>query len=1041
MPESPAINRKIELEPALDYALLRSEGLEHIKKLSSLIWTDHNTHDPGITSLEVLTYALTDLAYRTGFETRDLMTRPDGRMDPADFSGLRPPHEVLTTAPRTIADYRRLLLRVEGLRNAWLDPMTNPDEPHNYRLSEVPIFADCLADELSFEPVNDAGQDNHPVKISGLYKVLVELEIDDQLGSLNETALIYRVRRDELKGVVLVLDCDDPAFRNGTLDLRRDMKGIGAVSVSPHTLGFKASIELKFTDDDNDNVTLSQCLVRVIDARPRPDLDPVQVTAEFLRSVLQGEGDDDLVPLFWTKQQRRSQALEAVTCVLNAHRGLCEDFLSIDTVTPYHIGVCADIEVTPEADLELVQATVYHEIEKYMSAPVRYQSLEEMLTAGYQPDEIFNGPFVDFELTCAGATVFTKPGFITDEDLAASELRRTVHASDIINIVVDIEGVEAIRNLQFQVYDRNGISVGQSAKWSLPVPPDHQPVFYMAVSKILFHKSGIPYRAQVTEFDRTLEYLRGLDRRALYVPADQILSVPIGRWRHLDAFYSVQHDFPETYKIGPAGISEARATDEALKQNDHYLAGELPERIAQARQLKGYLSFFDQVLADYLGQLANLRCIYSLDKTLTRTWFSPYMTGIAGSLDEFEDEFYTDKISLSDEITRTRLNETEEVFLDRRNRVLDHLIARFAERFADYVLLSFHISGDRLKTSAQLIDDKIDFLAEYPRLSRERGQAANIRPQRNAEVWNSNNISGLERRVARLLGITAEDDGGNVLPARRNLHCDAHFEKLFRTQKEGDKFRLVIRDAANRILFSSAETFADTASAMDAAAKSYQKLRDEGAFAIAATQGTTTFTLSIVSGPAPLNHRKTFDTEADATVALRAIIDRYDELLASELCNAEGMHLVEHNLLRPFAKEDGLMSVCLNDGCHFCGEEDPYSFRISVVLPYWPERFRNLHFRTLFERTLRMEAPAHVQVKVCWIGQRQMTEFDTAYRGWLMARAAAVPNPVTIRSRAKKLIAILESLVTVYPAASLHDCHVGEDENLVRLGSTAIGIF
>jgi len=1041
MSESHAINRKIELEPAFDYAVLRAEGLAHVQKLSSLIWTDHNTHDPGITTLEILSYALTDLAYRTGFDTRDLMTRPDGQMDTADLSGLRPAHEVLTTAPRTLADYRRLLLRIEGLRNAWLDPMTDPNEKDNYRLSEVPIYADCLTDGLSFEPVNAAGQDNHPVQISGLYKVLVELEIDDLLGSLNESVLVYRVRRDELKGVVLAIDCDDPAFRDGTLDFSRDLTSVVAVSVSPHALGFSASIKLKLSGDQS--LTLDPCVVRVIDARPRPDRDPVDVTAQLVQTLLQKETDNNLVPLFWAKQQRRRQALAAVACALNAHRGLCEDFLSVDTVTPYRIGVCADIEVTLEADLELVQATVYHAIEKYMSAPVRYHTLEEMLAAGHQPDEIFNGPFVDFDFTCDGKLVFTKPGFITDADLAASELRRTVRASDIINLVVDMDGVEAIRNLQFQVYDRNGVIVGQSAKWSLPVPPDHQPVFYMDVSKILFHKSGIPYRAQVTEFEHTLEHLRALDRRALYVPADQILPVPVGRWRYLDTFYTVQHDFPETYKIGPAGISRARTKDEALQQSDFYLAGESPERIARARQLKGYLSFFDQVLADYLGQLANLRRIYSLDKTLSRTWFSPYMTGIAGSLsvDHFEDEFYTDKAALADETTRTRLNETEEGFLDRRNRVLDHLIARFAERFADYALLSFRLSGDRLRTSAQLIDDKIDFLAEYPRLSRERGQAANIRPQATIEVWDSDNISGLERRVARLLGIKAGDASDGVLPPRRDLHCDGHFGKLFRTQKIGNKFRVVIRDAGNKILFSSRETFADTAAALAVAANAYPDLRDEGAFAVAATQGTTTFTLSIVSGPTPLTYNKLFDTEADATMAARAIIDRYDEILAAELCNAEGMYLVEHILLRPYARGDTLMGVCLNDECNFCGEQDPYSFRVSVVLPYWPERFRNQHFRILFERTLRQEAPAHVQVKVCWIGQRQMAEFDAAYRAWLMARAAAKPNPATIRTRSAKLIAILESLTTVYPAASLHNCDVGEDENPVRLGSTAIGIF
>ena len=29
-----------------------------------------------------------------------------------------------------------------------------------------------------------------------------------------------------------------------------------------------------------------------------------------------------------------------------------------------------------------------------------------------------------------------------------------------------------------------------------------------------------------------------------------------------------------------------------------------------------------------------------------------------------------------------------------------------------------------------------------------------------------------------------------------------------------------------------------------------------------------------------------------------------------------------------------LFEVCLGDDCKFCGEEDPYSFRMSLILPY-----------------------------------------------------------------------------------------------------------
>ena len=169
---------------------------------------------------------------------------------------------------------------------------------------------------------------------------------------------------------------------------------------------------------------------------------------------------------------------------------------------------------------------------------------------------------------------------------------------------------------------------------------------------------------------------------------------------------------------------------------------------------------------------------------------------------------------------RTRLTETEEQFLERRNRALDHLIARFAERFADYALLSFRLSGDRLKTSAELIDDKIDFLAEYPKLSRERGQAANIRPETPALVWNSDNISGLERRAGRLLGI---DD-----LLRRDLHCAGHFAALLRIEAAGPAFRIVIRGTDNAVLFASNETFATAAAAAAAMNALYPDLRSEG---------------------------------------------------------------------------------------------------------------------------------------------------------------------------------------------------------------------
>jgi hypothetical protein len=88
---------------------------------------------------------------------------------------------------------------------------------------------------------------------------------------------------------------------------------------------------------------------------------------------------------------------------------------------------------------------------------------------------------------------------------------------------------------------------------------------------------------------------------------------------------------------------------------------------------------------------------------------------------------------------------------------------------------------------------------------------------------------------------------------------------------------------------------------------------------------------------------------------------------------------------------------------------------------------------------LREEAPAHVQLRVCWVGQRQMADLDTAHRAWLTALRGGLSSELS--ARAADLIAVLAELSTVYPAATLHDCDLGEDERPVTLGASALGLF
>ncbi len=1017
MVESLVIEKNRTLLTAQDYSALRELGVEYVQRLSGSLWTDHNLHDPGITTLEILCYALTDLGYRTAFSVVDLLTKDDGELDPPETSGLFPAHEILTCTPLTIDDYRRLLLKIEGIRNAWFDPMNDPGRLGNYRESETPIYADCLDDRLSYDPKNAADDDNHRVRLSGLYKVRLELEVDDVLGSLNELRLDYRIPRGALKGVVISLDSEQPALVEGDIDFSSDFEQV--LSVSPLTMtpaGFTTEVNVRI--DGGAQVVLEDLVIRVVDDRPNASGPAVAVTPTQLQTVLEDNETDGLVPLFWSKQQKRQQSIDAACCVLDAHRNLCEDYFEIQVVDTDRFAVCADIDVESSIDLETVQAQVFYEIEKYLNPPIHYYTLQELVDEGRTPDEIFNGPFVDFDFTCGGEKVFTKPGFIKQEDLDASQLRQVIYVSDIINLLMDVEGVVAVKNVQLRRLDENDNPVGDSEKWCMAVTPGHQPVLVIDGSKILFFKGEIPFRAESSEFEDAIDRLRAMDRKSAYVDANQVLSSPTGTYREPDRFFSIQHDYPRTYAIGEAGLP---ATADA-------------SRVAQARQMKTYLTCYDQLLADYLAQLANVRRVLSIDASLRQTYFSRYLSDIPGVRQAFEDEFYVDKTVLQDDAARTRLTEDEALYRERRNQFLNHLLARFAEQFTDYALMMFGLDGGALATGDELIEDKIQFLSEYPIVSRERHKAFNYRPEDSAQIWDTDNVSGLEKRVSRLMGIANYQ--------RRNLACDELFRELFRTRAVDGNFRIEIRDANNARLFASQPLFATRGAARAAARGLYAMIRVEEAYAVDDSGGTGQVFFTVSADGASLRHDELFQTEADAVQAIRAIIDRYDEILLSDdVCNDEGFHLFEHILLRPFTDSDELMQVCLDKDCQFCGEEDPYTFSISVVLPYWPTRFQSLDFRSFFERTLREETPAHIHARICWIDNRQMAALDERYQAWVQAKASKDVDQTALTDATRELIQLLQQLKTVYPAAVLHDCDDGGDENPVRLGSTNLGIF
>lgn len=169
----------------LNFDTLRRSAIEYLGKLSGKVWTDHNVHDPGITMLEVLIYALLDLGYRTNLPVEDLFSRnPDDHSADDNFFTA---NRILANNPLTILDYRKLLVDIEGVKNAWLEIDTHtpvqfcPPEENavgvEFMVNNVPKDP-CACDTLN-----------------GLYHVYLQLDDEIEKNKNRKNALLSKVKK------------------------------------------------------------------------------------------------------------------------------------------------------------------------------------------------------------------------------------------------------------------------------------------------------------------------------------------------------------------------------------------------------------------------------------------------------------------------------------------------------------------------------------------------------------------------------------------------------------------------------------------------------------------------------------------------------------------------------------------------------------------------------------------------------------------------------------------------------------------------------
>lgn len=995
------IKKERTLDKGVDYNFLRSKGIEYIESLASELWTDYNVHDPGITQLEILAYAITDLGYRCNYLIEDILSNGGSDKLNKHFFTAR---QILTNNPVTENDFRKVLIDVKGIKNAWLEIASEVEHD---------IFLNCQESKLSLSPLEKRNIEQ--IKLSGIYNVILELDDDDELGNLNLYCFERTIKRNDKEfNIEIVLPAWNTYFNKTGKPQSYKIENITAIAQSQN---YRASFEVKY---ENETIK-KEVLIRSKGLKSADN-------QSLIENELKRTDKESLLYHYKLMIEKALLIISDAYKILHSTRNLCEDFYLFKAVDVEEIVVCADIEVTSAADLETVLAQIYYDIKNFLAPPVNFYTIKELTERGKKTDEIFNGPILNH-------------GFIDEDELKKSVFKNVIHVSDFIQIIMDIKGVVAVKDIMISnLYNCEPQTEGE--KWCLMFKKGRAAKLCVNHSKIVFYKGLVPYSVDKEETLENLDELEKLNRSKHLAKQDYDMPVPKGEDRQIQNYYSIQNDFPLNYGIGIEGLPSSASK----------------ERKALAKQLKVYLLFYDQILANFFAQLAHVRDLFSTNPNIKKTYYSHNLfkdeegnktnfPNLHYLVKDFVDTLDLKSIDIDDysiyktdwetfinnpdnnpsELEREDILESKSTYEDRRNRFLDHLMSRFAEQFTDYVLLMNTI--DKKKAPSELINDKINFLSDYDEVSYNRGKAFNYKDP--AEIWDTKNVTGLQRRITRLLGI-------NNYERRTLSDCiTSSFEIYNEIDTDGiDEYRFRLLDKDGNILLSSTTRY----ESKEKARKEIQAVISHGVkrnnYEIKKTSDERFhIVLKDDTGEIIARMIKYFDDKDEVKDAVRLIV----KYMNDSMLECEGVYLIEHILLRPRTINDRLMKVCVEKSCKSCpGFKDPYSFRVTAVVPYWSERFRNFDFRRYFESTIRMEAPAHVHVKVCWVTKEQMMKFEKVYKDWLKEISKHLPNK-NLSKKQNSLVEVLELLRSVYPENKLYDCKNQDELDVILLNHSILG--
>ncbi|MBT8340073.1 MAG: hypothetical protein HKP58_04355 [Desulfatitalea sp.] len=671
--------------------------------------------------------------------------------------------------------------------------------------------------------------------------------------------------------------------------------------------------------------------------------------------------------------------IEKVKAAYRGHRNLCEDIAAVHIVKPALCRIKGRIEIDGRRDPNDLLAEIYFRCSRFISPGISVVDYDRAIKEGRSLETIFTGPLI-------------RCGHIGRRELKAHH--QPITLADIFGVIRAIDGVVGIQRLTLLDAAGNPMVVlpqqHSETAASLAIPGRNEEMGIALVKKSkTYPVSARSFRSKFDRLEFNLRAYKNLqqDFSALYDP-------PPAMYRPLKTYTAIGNHFPRIYGIDRYGVPAS--------------AG--PERVAQARQLKGYLLFFDQIMADFNAQLSNIGPLFSNDPALDRTYFHQVLDD--DSVPQVADLLADRAENLAHR--QAAIMARRDDYGRRRGRVLDYLLALYGEQFTQKYMRHFHYYIPPTEITRTIIENKIRLLKHLPAAGHHRGGAVDY----SHMAWQSREMTGFELKVRILLGLPCLH--------HRSLSAAlaAHGLKLV----SDSRFRQMLQGGLSipyvdlsDVRVRPTEHFHDvppdpkptpiTPDLVEKLHQNFMLLQRQVVNASFFRQGIQHARYQI--GPLTTHGGfqvifKPFDEEQWcylATYAQRAEAIRdannFCRLLLHLNQESEGLHIIEHILLRPLAAARH-KEVQVSD--------DFYPFRISVLMPAWTARFHDDAFRRLAEDTLRINCPAHVAIRVHWLEYDQMHAFELIYRQWLTAKSDHPDGSPALDALSAQLIRLLLAL-------------------------------